>query len=168
MAPFTLKTKKGAPVGQEAREKFKYAYDTALLELASYLQQNSPRGVSPTEKSLAGSWDVIPAKKVRGLIPEVMGTIVNTAEAAEFRIRGRGPGSFPPFGKGTSIGAWAAAVGIPAYVVAKTIAEKGTERWRTKDNILDQDPITLKFGKNSPLHTIFERRLREEWNKISL
>jgi len=163
---FQLKTTRGAPVDQALREQFKEAFDTALLELAEYLERESPRGVSPVGQSLAGSWEIKPAQKRRGVIPEVIGTIVNTAEAAEFRIRGRGPGGFPPFGEGTSIGAWAAAVGIPAYVVAKTIAEKGTDRWRTKENILDQDPITLKFGRNSPLHTVFERKLAEEWNKI--
>ena len=165
---FQLKTTRGAPVDQALREQFKEAFDTALLELADYLQKESPRGVSPSGNSLAGSWDVRPSQKRRGIIPEVLGSVINTADAAEFRIRGRGPGGFPPFGEGTSIGAWAAAVGIPAYVVAKTIAEKGTERWRTKDNILDQDPVTLKFGKNSPLKTVFERKLAEEWNKITV
>lgn len=166
MLEISLKQK--APLEEEIRAQFKYAYDTALLELADYLQQNSPRGVSPSGQSLAGSWDIKPARKVRGVIPEVLGTVVNTAEAAEFRIRGRAPGKFPPFGEGTSLEAWATAAGIPAYLVARSIALKGTERWRNKDNILKQDPITLKFNPDSPLHTIFEKRLREEWEKISL
>lgn len=161
-----LELVKAAPIVEELREQFKEAVDTALLELADHLQRESPRGVSRGGNSLAGSWDVKPARKRRGLLPEVFGTIVNTAEAAEFRIRGRGPGKFPPFGEGSPLAAWASAAGIPAFLVARAIAEKGTERWRTKDNILDQDPVTLKFGKNSPLKTVFERKLAEEWSKI--
>lgn len=163
---FRLRTKRGAPIDQEMRERFKEAFDTALLELADYLQQNSPRGVSATSDSLAGNWNVKPATKRRGIIPEVIGEVTNTAEAAEFRIRGRGPGKFPPFGKGSELEAWAKAAGIPAFVVAKSIAEKGTERWRKKDNILGQDPVSLKFRKDSPLYTVFEKTLQREWAAI--
>jgi hypothetical protein len=45
---------KRAPLEEAAREAFKDAFDTALIELADYLQRNSPRGVSSAGDSLAG------------------------------------------------------------------------------------------------------------------
>jgi hypothetical protein len=54
------------------------------------------------------------------------------------------------------------------YALQKTIAKRGTRRWREKDNILKQDPITLEFSRSSPLYTVFERKLAEEWGKIKL
>jgi hypothetical protein len=160
-----LDLKDRAPLEEEARKLFKQAFDTALLELADYLQKNSPRGVSDAGDSLAGGWDVIPARKVRGILPEAGGSVVNNADAAEFRIRGRGPGKPPPISK---IEKWAIAAGISPYALAKSIAKNGTERWRSRDNILKQDPITLEFKKDSPLYTVFEKRLREEWDKINI
>lgn len=157
-------TKRG-PLEAEARRLFKEAFDTALLDLADHLQKSSPRGVSSGGESLAGGWEVVPARKVRGILPEVGGSVINNVEAAEFRIRGRGPGKRPPISK---IEKWARAAGINPYVLAKSIGEKGTERWRTKDNILGQDPVTLEFRKDSPIYTVFEKRLREEWGKINL
>jgi hypothetical protein len=160
-----LNLKQSAPVEEEARKKFKDAFDTALLELADHLQQESPRGVSGSSDSLAGSWNVIPAKKERGLIPVVGGKVVNTADAAEFRIRGRGPGAKPPISK---IESWAIAVGMNPYALQQSIANRGTMRWRSKRNILDQDPITLQYGKNSPVYTVFEPTLRREWDRIKI
>ncbi|MFZ9740101.1 MAG: hypothetical protein ACO3EZ_19145 [Prochlorotrichaceae cyanobacterium] len=156
---------KRAPLEEAAREAFKDAFDTALIELADYLQRNSPRGVSSAGDSLAGGWDIKPARKRRGVIPQVIGEVVNTADAAEFRIRGRGPGKQPPINK---IERWALANGISPYALAKAIAKRGTRRWREKDNILKQDPITLEFSRSSPLYTVFERKLEEEWGKIKL
>jgi hypothetical protein len=108
-----LDLKESAPVQEEFRRQFKTAVDSALLELADHLQRNSPRGVSPASDSLAGGWDVIPARKARGVIPEVLGSVVNRAEAAEFRIRGRAPGKFPPYSEGSNLAKWAKAAGIP-------------------------------------------------------
>ena len=163
-----LDLKESAPVQEELRRQFKTSVDSALLELADHLQRNSPRGVSPAGDSLAGGWDVIPSRKARGIIPEVMGSVVNRAEAAEFRIRGRAPGKFPPYGEGSNLAKWAKAAGIPPFLIARKIAQQGTDRWRKRDNILKQDPVSLKFGADSPLHTVYEKRLQEEWKKIKI
>lgn len=165
-----LDLKQSAPVQAELRRQFKEAADTALVELADYLQRESPRGVSSPGDSLAGNWDVKPSRKVRGFIPEVMGTVTNNAVAAEFRIRGRGPGRFPPFKEGSPLAKWAAATGAIPFLVAKSIAEKGTQRWRegAQGNILKQDPKTLQYAPNSPLYTIYERALQREWGRIRL
>ena len=154
---------------QEFRKAVREAVDTALLELADYLQQNSPAGVSPVSASLRGSWDIIPAKKRRGSL-DVLGSVINTSDAAKYRIEGRGPGRFPPSSPGTPLARWAAAKGIPAYLVAKSIAEKGTQRWRdgAQGNILKRDPKTGQLANNSPVKTIFEKALRRELNRISL
>lgn len=151
----------------EIRRPFRDAMDTALLELADYLQRNSPRGVSVGADSLAGGWQVKPASKQRGIL-EIRGEVYNTATAAEFRIRGRGPGKYPPFHKGSSLAKWGAAKGIPAFLIARKIAKEGTERWRTKDNILKQDPVTLKYAPDSPMFTIYQKTLAAEIAKIKL
>jgi len=160
-----LDFQKAAPLQVEVRRQFQKAFDTAMLDLADYLQRESPRGVSEGGDSLAAGWDVVPSKKRRGIIPQSIGSVVNTAKNAEFRIRGRGPGKRPPI---DAIEAWATAMGISPFLLAKSIGETGTDRWRRKDNILKQDPITLKFAKDSPLYTIFEKRLAEEFAKISI
>ena len=160
-----LNLKERAPIEAEARKQFKQAFDTALLEFADYLQRNSPRGVSSAGDSLAGSWDVVPARKTRDAVPRVAGKVINTADAAQFRIRGRGPGKQPPISK---IEKWARAVGISPYALAKAIAKRGTKRWRDKDNILKQDPITKEYRGDSPLYTVYERTLKREWDKIRL
>lgn len=164
----SLKLTQSAPIEATLRRQFQQAMDTALLELADHLQRESPRGVSPPGESLAGSWDVTPSRKRRGMIPQSVGSVNNTAHAAEYRIRGRGPGRFPPYQEGTPLAKWAAATGIPAFLVAKSIAEKGTKRWRqgASGNILRQDPRTLKYTPDSPLYTVFERTLAREWQRI--
>lgn len=108
---------------------FRESTDAALLEMAQYLQENSPRGVSPIQKSLKGSWDIVPTRKIRNF-PRYEGSITNIAENAIYRFNGRGPGRFPPFGPGSPLAQWAAAKGIPAFLVARKIAREGTERWK--------------------------------------
>ena len=108
---------------------YRNALDDALIEMAQYLQENSPRGVSPINESLKGSWDVIPARKLRGIMT-YEGSVVNLAERAINRLEGRGPGKFPPFGKGSNLEKWATSKGIPAFLVARKIAREGTERWK--------------------------------------
>jgi len=149
-----------APLEEEMRARFKEAFDTALLDLADHLQKASPRGVSG---GLAAGWNVVPAKKRRGVIPEVLGEVVNTAPAAEFRIRGRAPGKMPPI---AAVESWAVQKGLNPYAVARSIGKRGTRRWRERKNILGQDPVTLKFNSDSPVYTVFQKQLAEEWDKI--
>lgn len=128
------------------------AMDTALLELADFLQQNSPRGVSPVRESLKGSWNVIPARKVRNF-PWYKGEVVNTSSNAINRLAGRGPGKFPPFGKGTPLAKWADAKDIPPFLVARKIAREGTERWKEssgRPGYFGLDPST-KLGADAQL-----------------
>ena len=154
---------------QEFRKAVRGAVDTALIELADHLQQNSPVGVSPVSESLRGRWDIIPARKRRGGL-QVLGSVTNTADAAQYRIVGRGPGRVPPSGPDTPLGRWAAVKGIPAYLVARKIATEGTKRWRqgAQGNILKQDPRTGKYANNSPLRTVYDRVLQREMDRIRL
>lgn len=153
-------------LNKQINKAYRDALDTALVAYAEWLQKVSPRGVSPVGKSLAGSWDIKVTTKARNqLFAE--GSIVNTAEASLFRIVGRGPGKFPPYGDGSPLARWANAVGIPPFLVARAIAERGTERWRDRRNILGIDPRTgqLNDPQNKGLQ-IFEKVLSDELDKI--
>ena len=87
------------------------------------VRDRSYRGVSG---DLANSWQ----RRTR-----VFGfTITSTDPDARYKIAGRGPGKMPPLIK---IKAWALSKGLVPYAVAKRIAERGTERWRTGKNILN-------------------------------
>lgn len=131
--------------------------DDALLELAQFLQDNSPRGVSPASESLKGSWDIIPARKVRNFF-YFDGAVINKAANARNRLEGRGAGKFPPFGPGTPLAAWADAKGIPPFLVARKIAREGTERWKEgmKGGRLALDPAT-PLGKKA--QAVFQHAL---------
>lgn len=165
-----LKFIKKAPLYDEMRRQFKDAFDVALIELADYLQSRSPKGVSPGSESLAGSWDIVPARKERGVISRVFGTVVNKSKDSGFRIRGRGPGKFPPFGKDTGLAKWADAKGIPPFLVARKIALEGTKRYRegASGNILKQNPVTLTYASNSPMYTVFEANFQKEWTRLKI
>lgn len=153
-------------LNKQINKAYRDALDIALEAYADWLQKVSPRGVSATGQSLAGNWDIKVTTKSRNkLFAE--GSITNNADAGYFRIVGRAPGKFPPYGEGTALNRWASAVGIPAYLVAKKIAEQGTKRWRDKRNILGIDPVTGKSNdpKNKGLQ-IFDKVLNEELDKI--
>lgn len=81
--------------------------------------------------NLKNSWVQRPAKFENG---EYRAFISNESEYAVFGIIGRGPGKFPPFGANTPLAAWANKRGIAPFLVARSIAKKGTQRWRDKNN----------------------------------
>ena len=70
---------------------------------------------------------------------EISGTLSNNTPNSLFRERGRPPGKFPPFFPGSPLERWARAKGINAFLVARKIAEQGTERWRKNENALGID-----------------------------
>lgn len=109
--------------------RYKRAMDYALLEVGQYLQENSPKGISPPENSLRGGWDIKPSRKIRNLM-RYEGFIINQTPNAINRLHGRGPGKFPPFAKGTPLAKWADSKGIPPFLVARKIAREGTKRWK--------------------------------------
>lgn len=171
MAPglrMQIKTTIELPAMQRRIQKaYRYAMDDAALELADYLQRHSPRGVSPVGESLAGNWEVQASRKVRGQL-YAQAFIRNYAEASLPRILGRAPGKFPPFAKGTPLAKWAESKGIPPFVVAKSIAKKGTKRWRTKRNILEVDPVNPNFQRSPLMARIFVPALKKSLDKVRL
>ncbi|MBP0022196.1 MAG: hypothetical protein J7647_32150 [Cyanobacteria bacterium SBLK] len=122
---------------------YKRALKAEARGLQAELERLSPKGVSG---GLKGGW-----------IVAVTGTTLRIShkdKAAEFKIRGRGPGKQPPMSK--QFVAWARQQGIPPFAVAKHIAEKGTARWRSRKNFLGlrrdgslepSSPIMKRFRK---------------------
>lgn len=105
-----------------------HAMDDALLNGAFFFQENTPIGAS---KRLKQGWDIIPCVFRRG---EFEGRIVNNAPYALYGIIGRGPGKFPPFGPNSDLYKWALFKGFVPFLVAKKIAEFGTQRWISQEN----------------------------------
>lgn len=148
-------------VDQILYRAYRLALDDALLEMAQYLQESSPRGISPPGESLKGGWDIVPARKVRGLMT-YEGAVVNLTPNAYNRLRGRGPGRFPPFQKGSPLEQWAKAHGIPAFLVARKIAREGTDRWKrgSRSGRMELD-LSTELGRNAMLifQSTFEKSL---------
>lgn len=110
------------------RARIQDVLDDEALNLAERLQQESPVGAS---KGLRDGWDVQPSR--------LSVKVTNSSPAALFRIRGRGPGKFPPFGPNSPLAKWAAIYGIPPFLVARKIARKGTKRWQDGKNFAGID-----------------------------
>lgn len=154
-------------MGRRIQKAYRYAMDDAVIELADYLQKHSPRGVSPTKDSLAGNWEVQASRKVRNRL-YAQAFIRNYAEASLPRILGRAPGKFPPFAKGTPLAAWAEQKGIPPFLLARSIAKKGTKRWRTKKNILEVDPVRPDFQRSPLMDRIFTPAFKKGLDKARI
>jgi hypothetical protein len=106
------------------------AIDDALLDLAIELQRTSPVATG----ELRDSWDVVPASTGAGSSVVVGRVVVNKADNALFRVRGRAKGRQPPV---SAIAAWLSVIGGDpklAFVIARSIGKKGTKRHRDQKN----------------------------------
>ena len=130
--------------------------DSAGLELADELQQNSPEGATGDLKK---SWDVIQATRQRNTL-DVRFSVINRAPESLFRVVGRAPGRIPPFHEGSSIDQWVKekqGVSDPKerkrrrFLIARGIAREGTKRWRDKENVLGLDPVSGEYFPDSPV-----------------
>jgi len=147
--------------GDFFRQKIANILNEEILATAIELEQASPVGAS---SDLVKSWDIQPATS-----SSLIGIISNKAPNAFFRIVGRGPGKFVPWGKGSLLEKWARLKGIPAYVVSRKIAEEGTERFKqgASGNILKADPLTGKLTPASPIKKA-ERRITLRLKKLRI
>lgn len=138
---------------------------SALIDTADWLQQNSPRGVSNPGDSLAGDWDIVPGRPTVGIADlSWRDQIVNSLPDASFRVAGRGPGGFPPFQRGSALAAWATVKGIPPFLVARKIATLGTDRWQTGQNILGMDR-SGNIPANGPATQVYTEAFNNSWNQ---
>jgi hypothetical protein len=106
------------------KSQIKAALEDAALELAEQLQNDSPVGAS---EELKRGWDI-------SIASDLSLKVTNNAPNALYRIRGRKAGKMPPYGPGTELAAWAEKYGIPPYLVARSIARQGTQRYREGRN----------------------------------
>ena len=137
----------------------------ALLETADWLQTNSPRGVSPASESLAGNWDIVPGRATIGIRDlSYEDQIVNNLPSASYRVAGRAPGKFPPWGPGSTLERWAIVKRIPAFLVARKIATLGTDRWITGQNILGMDR-SGNIPEDSPVERVYTEAFRKDWDQ---
>ena len=110
-------------------EEYRVALERAARVMQDVLELDSPH----FSGELAESW----AYQIEPGAPfEPNASLINTADAAANRIMGRGAGGIPPWGKGTELERWAVAAGIPPFVLARFIAEHGTQRFEKQENIL--------------------------------
>lgn len=123
-------------LGDDLMAELRDAFDEELINIADELQQASPEAASG---SLKAGWDVTASARRRNLI-EIQGSITNSAEAALFRIVGRGPGKLPP---PQPIEDWVEVklnISDPkqrrgvAFLIRRKIGQQGTEAYRARDN----------------------------------
>lgn len=151
----------------ELAKQFRTITDDEILNLADELQRNSPVGATG---DLKRGWDVIVSKRrVNSL--QIRGSVVNRADNAIFRVVGRGPGKQPPI---EPIGRWVQVVlGVQgnqargvAFVIARKIAQQGTDRWKTQENILGKNRDGT-YQQNSPINRA-KRRIIERLNQLKI
>lgn len=153
-------------IEQSLNAAYRRALEIAVLELLDYLEGVSPRGVSQESESLRGNWTFAIQRTRGAFLADAI--IQNDADNSLFRVIGRGPGKMPPHRQGSDLERWATAKGLPAFLVAKTIAQKGTQRWRDNDNILGIDSKTGTLARDSPVYTVFFPALQREWNAVKV
>ena len=124
-------------------------YNEELLNLAVKLESDSYVGAS---SKLKDSWDINSRPRVDPFGFTVRSTITNTSKAAINRISGRSPGKFPRIGTlndpESGLLPWVVAKIEPnpkkakgiAFAIAMSIAKKGTQRHRTKENFAGLNP----------------------------
>jgi len=122
-----------------------------LIDLGVIVEADSPVGVSGGSNSLKGSWDInIDNSSPDGLI----GTLENPLPFAFERLAGRPHGKQPPVSK---LERWARSKGISPYAVARSIGEKGTQRYQegASANVLLADPVSkdIPTGKGPQART---------------
>jgi hypothetical protein len=68
------------------------------------------------------------------------------------------------------LGRWATAKGIPPYLVARKIAQQGTDRWRqgAKGNILNLNPQTQTVEPGGEMERVFAGVLQRELGKVKI
>lgn len=98
-----------------AGKQIKLAIKSSLLDI-----EGRAKSFAPVDTGGLGNDTVVDADE-RG------GSLIFKKNYAVFVHEGRAPGSFPPFKKNTSLEKWARRKGIPAFLVARKIAKKGTK-----------------------------------------
>ena len=146
---FTVSVEIGKEFSQIGRRYIQAARVIAediAIDLVEELERESPKGATG---DLRSCWNLLPGDDY------VFPRIINDAENAYFRIVGRDAGRPPPK---KPIEDWVREklrISNPSelksvtYLVRRKIANEGTQRYRTKDNILGIDPKTRKYQANS-------------------
>lgn len=110
-------------------------YIDCLLDAADEFQKNSVIGAT---SALKNSWDITAPRK-ESVTFDINASIVNTSEAARYRIAGRGAGKPPKIqplvdwveAKGIAVGSSARSI---AFAIRAKIAREGTERYKAGNN----------------------------------
>lgn len=129
--------------------------ETVAIDLGEELQESTPVAFGEAQQG----WDVDSSGS--GLNWSV--TVSNAVEYIYYAIAGRGPGTPPPAGPGSNLERWTRLKGLArgaAYGIARNIGRFGTERWRSRQNALDIDPVTQQLRSGSPVRRAQERLKR--------
>ena len=112
-----------------------------LVDLGVIVEADSPTGVSSGPDSLKGSWDInVDQSSSDGLLT----TLENPLPFAFERLAGRPPGKQPPVSK---LERWARSKGISPYAVARSIGQRGTQRYQEgpSSNVLLANPVSKEI-----------------------
>lgn len=100
-----------------------------MQNLQAAIRVQSPRDLGDHSKGYR-----VELFKFRG--DEIFASLVNEVANSLYRERGRPPGKMPPI---SALQGWAKRRGLSAYLVAKKIGDKGTQRWIDNENPLGID-----------------------------
>lgn len=136
----------GSAVEELLATRAKILAEDVGIDLGIELQRTTPVAFGKTQ----AGWDV--ASTGEGLNFGV--TVSNATEYAYYAIAGRGPGKAPPAGPGSGLERWARLKGMArgaSFGIARKIGQEGTDRWKSRRNALDIDPITQELRPGSPV-----------------
>lgn len=91
----------------------------------------------------------------------VEGILENTASDSFRRMAGSPPGTWVRAEQGSPLFQWAIAKQLPARAVQRKIYAKGTERWRTGENLLGVDKDSGEIQSGGMLD-VFQAELGKE------
>lgn len=138
-----------------ASEKYDEILDRHTLELHETVVDDSPVAFG----GIRNGWE----RTSSGNGFDVEYVIENKEDYSFFGIVGRGPGKKPPI---APLKRWSRLKGMSPYAVQKSIADKGTQRWRDNLNAIGWDRTTSMFRGSSPVRIAQKKILQDVENGL--
>lgn len=111
------------------QQAFAAAPAKVLSNLNGWVRQTTVMGEREAKQQIVPHVDTGQAQSsITSTFGHLKGQVRPTAKHAIFIHEGRAPGKMPPFAEGTSLNSWARRKGMNPFLVARSIARKGTKK----------------------------------------
>jgi HK97 gp10 family phage protein len=134
---FTLESK-----DIERFTKYLASNPDVMLRYARIMLDKSTLTIERDAKQLAPSNEGTLRKGIMSTIYPLYSKVISTAEYSIYVHEGTRP-HFPPIQPGSSLDRWANKKGIPTFMVAKAIAQKGTKAQPFMNDAMEKNQSTI-------------------------